>query len=203
MSLGRDLSWRKLAIRKAAFPEKSTILDLGAGTADMALEVIRAHRDATVIGYDNCTDLIEIGQGKVPGRRMKWIIGDGRKLPFQAKAFDGVVAGFSVRNIPDLNFVFEEIYRILKPGGKIVVLDMVKPERKLFKKIFRLHFTYIIPLLGKIIGSDPDAYSYLLPSIENFYTSKELQQQFIKIGCKNVQSRDLMFKTVSLCVGTK
>ncbi len=203
MSLGRDLSWRKLAIREAAFAENSLILDLGAGTADMAREVLRANSDSTVIGYDNCTDLIQIGLKKVPAKSMKWIIGDGRKLPFRSETFNGVVAGFSVRNIPELNFVFGEIYRILKPDGKIVVLDMVKPERTLFKKIFRFHFTYIVPLLGKLIGSDPDAYSYLLPSIENFYTSKELHHQLVNLGCKQVRSQDLMVKTVSLCIGIK
>ena len=203
MSLGRDLSWRKLAIREADFPENSLILDLGAGTADMALEVFRAHDSATVIGYDNCDDLIRIGQHKVPDKSMKWIIGDGRKLPFPSATFDGIVAGFSVRNIPEPDFVFREMYRILKPDGKIVILDMVKPEGNLFKKIFRFHFTCIVPVLGKLIGSDPDAYSYLLPSIENFYTSKELHYQLINIGCKQVRSQDLMLKTVSLCIGTK
>ena len=203
MSLGLDLYWRRLAIKKANFNKGSSILDIGIGTGDMAREVIRQISDTNVVGLDNCPELVKWGQSKKAIKSVKWTIGDGRQLPFSDNSVDGVVAAFSIRNIPDLSFVFSEIYRVIAPGGKIVILDMVKPNSYLFNKIFKFYFKYIIPKLGKLVGSDPEAYTYLLPSIEHFYSSRELQNKLQSLGCSKIFTRDLMFQTVTICIYAK
>lgn len=203
MSLGRDLSWRRIAVRRAGFTTGSFVIDLGVGSGDMAREVLTQVKDSTIVGYDNCPELMEIGKNKISSQQLIWVVGDGRSFPFQANCFQGLVAAFSIRNMPQRDQVFAEIYRVLKPGGKVVILDMVRPRNTLFKFIFRFQFKYIVPVLGRLLGSDPDAYSYLLPSIENFYTAIELADKLKSIGCTEVYSKDLMFKTVSLAIGIK
>jgi len=203
MSLGRDVTWRKLAVKKAGFAEGATILDLGTGSGDMAQEVLRHTPNAWVIGYDNCAELLNIGRAKISDNAITWLIGDGQRLPFVDQAFTGVVAAFSLRNMSDLSFVFSEIYRVLAPAGKLVFLDMVKPVGFIYKLIFKFHFKYIVPRLGKWLGSDPEAYHYLLPSIENFHTADELKAMLQQADFQQITAQHLMLRTVAICIGTK
>lgn len=207
LSFGRDLSWRRLAVKRACFDEDDTILDLGAGTGDVAREIIRSKRFDKIYALDICDDLIFHGRKK---RGLKdsedtllWIIGDGRYLPFPPESLDGIVAAFSVRNMADLPNVFSEMRRVLKQGGKVVILDMVKPGSRLFGLVFRFHFKFIVPVLGRLMGSEPDAYDYLLPSIENFYSAEQLEKTFVEMKFKNVNINEFMFKTVVLLNCTK
>lgn len=207
MSLGQDLRWRRQAIRPAQFSPRSRILDLGIGTGDMARIVLQFMPDCQVIGFDNCPELMHLGRQNngfpAAPDSLRWVLGDGRCLPFADRVFDGVVAGFSVRNIPETPAVLAEVYRILKPGGKFVLLDMVAPAGKFNRWIFETHFKYFVPVLGRLLGSDPDAYGYLYTSIVNFYSSARLRQAFEEHGFHTVCSQDVMFKTVTICTGTK
>jgi demethylmenaquinone methyltransferase/2-methoxy-6-polyprenyl-1,4-benzoquinol methylase len=207
MSLGQDLRWRRQAIRNAQFLPGSLILDLGIGTGDMAREVLQSVPGSRVVGFDNCVELMELGQQRAEMQPapnyFNWILGDGRHLPFAENTFDGVVAGFSVRNIPETPSVVAEVYRILKPGGKFILLDMVAPIGKFNHWIFETHFKFFVPVLGRLFGSDPDAYTYLYTSIVNFYSSAKMRKVFENQGLKIIKSRDVMFRTVMICVGIK
>lgn len=207
MSLGRDLSWRRLAVKNAKFNRGSRILDLGIGTGDMAREVIRQVVDVQIVGLDNCLDLMNYSDHKSelhnPRKPVLWLLANGQRLPFSNKSFDGIVAAFSIRNMSNLSLVFSEIDRILLPGGKIVILDMVQPDHHFFKIIFKLYFRHIIPPIGKLLGSDPDAYSYLLPSIENFFSSNQLRKVLQNLGYSEIFSKDLILKTVTIYIGIK
>ncbi|MCI0515694.1 ubiquinone/menaquinone biosynthesis methyltransferase [candidate division KSB1 bacterium] len=207
MSLGRDQYWRKLAIRKAQFPAGSQILDLGCGSGDMTASVLQQVPQSQVLGYDNCRDLLALGSQKTVFQknsgRIRWLIGDGRFLPFRDHCFDGVVAAFSVRNIPNRPQLLPELFRVIRPGGKIVILDMVQPSQRFFRWIFKFHFQYIVPVLGKWLGSDPAAYRYLYPSIVNFYSTQELKNILYATGCTQVSVHEFMFRTVALGIGTK
>jgi len=207
LSFGLDRWWRRLAIRKARFKSGSRILDLGIGTGDMALEVLRQVTKSNIIGLDNCAELVRFGRHKSSlqsyRKRILWLWGEGNFLPFSDRSFDGVVAAFAIRNMPDLPRVFAEMYRVVRTGGKIVLLDMVEPKSYFFEKLFKFYFKYIIPRLGKCFGSHPEAYSYLYASIENFYSSDGLKHALQTLGCSDIISKDLMFHTVTICIGTK
>jgi demethylmenaquinone methyltransferase/2-methoxy-6-polyprenyl-1,4-benzoquinol methylase len=203
MSFGIDRLWRRFAVRKAAFRPGSRILDLGIGTGDMAREIIKLIQDACVTGLDNCAKIMERGKTKPSLHAVEWVVGDGRNIPFADNYFDGVTAAFSIRNMEELSGVFSEIFRVVVPGGKILLLDMVQPEGYVVRKLFRFYFGHVIPLLGKVLGNDPEAYSYLFPSIESFYSSVALKDVLKGLGLMELFSKDIMLKTVLVWVGMK
>lgn len=207
MSAGLDLSWRRKAIQQAALKPGSVVLDLGAGSGDMSQMLLETVKDAQIVGYDICEDLLAEGRRKTAAQSdthpIQWMIGDGRFLPFATNSFDGLVAGFSIRNIPELPKVFREMCRVVKPGGKIVLLDMVEPENWFFRMLFKTYFKYMVPPFAKFLASSPEAYYYLYPSIVNFYNASKIRQSFIELACKDVKSEDLMFQMVTICVAEK
>ncbi len=207
MSWGLDIAWRRIAIRMAKFQPGCRILDLGTGSGDMAAELCQQIPDCTILAYDNCPELLEIGQKRKEFQKysnlVHWLIGDGRFLPFREQLFDGVVAAFSIRNMPDLPLVFAELYRITVPKGKIVILDMVQPAPKLYQFLFKFYFKWIVPIWGKLLGSHSEAYRYLYPSIKNFYSEKKIIEALKEIGCKQVISKKIIFQMVTVCIGIK
>ncbi len=207
MSWGLDMIWRRTAIRKAQFQPGSRILDLGTGSGDMVAELAKKIPDCTLLAYDNCPELLRIGQKRKVFRKIstpiQWLLGDGRFLPFREKSFDGVVAAFSIRNMPDLPLVFNELYRVTVPGGRIVILDMVQPAPKFYQFLFKIYFKWIVPIWGKLLGSHSEAYRYLYPSIKNFYSEKKIIESLKEIGCQQVISKQFVFQMVTLCIGIK
>jgi len=207
MSLGLDLRWRHVAIQQAKFKPDSRILDLGIGTGDMAVKLLQQVPNCRLVGIDNCRELMRLGQKKSRLKRaspaIQMVQGDGRFFPFDDNIFDGVVAGFSVRNIPDSPRVISEIYRVLVPGGKCVLLEMVPPDGKLNQILFKLYFKRLVPLLGKWFGSDVGAYAYLYPSITNFLNSDQIKQALQAEGFTSVRVQNFMFRIVTLCIAEK
>lgn len=205
MSLGMDLRWRRVAVRKAGLPAGSTVLDLGAGSGDVSRILLEHDPGYYVVSFDICPELIAYGRHKFEAvsECSRWMAGDGRFLPFSAECFNGVFAAFSLRNMADLSQVFDEIKRVLRRGGKIVILDMTQPDHWFYKKIFNFHFKYIVPRLGKWLASDPEAYLYLMPSIKNFYKANELKEKLSELGFSKIQIKKIMFQIVTLCIGTK
>jgi len=205
MSLGLDLRWRRNGIKRAMFLRGGRILDLGAGSGDVGIELLRNDPSVRVVSLDNCPELIDQGRRKMSTEVFKsdWIAGDGRFLPFSDESFDGLFAAFSLRNMADLPTVFAEMKRVLRQGGKLVILDMSEPDVPICRQIFKFQFKYIIPRLGKWFASDHDAYLYLLPSITNFYKTDELKDELINFGFKQVQIYKFMFHIVGLCIAMK
>jgi len=203
MSMGRDFSWRRFAIEEAKFPHGSLILDLGTGTGEMARSVAHLVPGSHVIGVDNCPALVALARVKQGVENTRWILGDGGYLPFSSNRFDGAVAAFSLRNMPDVSQVLSELYRVIVPGGRAVILDLVRPEGGLCGIIFNLQMGHIVPALGRVFGSNPEAYSYLPESIRSFYSSAGLREALRSHGFKELLFRELMFKTVAVCIAEK
>ena len=131
------------------------------------------------------------------------IEGNGLQLPFKDGSFDGAFTGFSLRNVVDVKKLFSELYRVIKPGGKVVSLEMMKQTKSILKPVFSIYFKRIIPLLGRWFTSYPDAYSYLPLSIENFYAADELTEIIFSANWKNVYFKPIMFGTIAIHIGEK
>ena len=207
MSLGLDMGWRRKAIRLANFKKDGILLDLATGSGDMILAARKYLSGAKIIGLDFCEPLMRLAQEKVNGKfnhqSVTWVQADAMKLPFENNSLDGAFTAFALRNVIEVKQVFSELYRVIRCGGKVVSLEMVRQNNPVLKKMFSFYFKNIIPRLGRWFTSYPDAYSYLPLSIENFYTADELSELISGIGWKNVQHNPLMFQNVAIHVAEK
>jgi len=207
MSLGLDMSWRRKSIRLAGFKKDGLLLDLATGSGDMLLAAQKYLPEAKFAGLDFCKPLMKLAQEKLNGRfnnfSANWIQGDAHYLPFENNSFDGAFTAFALRNVTSVKDVFSELFRVIRPGGKVVSLEMVKQNNPLLRKLFSFYFNRIIPNMGRWFTSYPDAYSYLPLSIENFYTADELSELITSTGWRNVQHKALMFQNVAIHFGEK
>jgi demethylmenaquinone methyltransferase / 2-methoxy-6-polyprenyl-1,4-benzoquinol methylase len=200
MTAGQDVEWRKAVIRQARLKPGDHLLDLGAGTGDLAREALAQQPDAKVAPADFTLEMMRVGNrnGNLP-----WSAADALHLPFGDKTFDAVVSGFLMRNVGDVQQALKEQYRTLKPGGRIVILDTTKPKRNLFSPFIWVHMHVVIPLLGRIISGFGDAYHYLPDSTEGFLTAEELTARMAAVGFKRLNFERFMFGTIAIHWGEK
>ncbi|MCB0625373.1 MAG: bifunctional demethylmenaquinone methyltransferase/2-methoxy-6-polyprenyl-1,4-benzoquinol methylase UbiE, partial [Saprospiraceae bacterium] len=186
LSLGIDRSWRKKAIRLLDPAKAKTVLDVATGTADVAIEIARQLKPEKIIGVDIAQQMLEIGREKVSKRGLAEVIelqlGDSENLPFESNTFDAITVAFGVRNFEDLGKGLSEMQRVLKPGGKLVVLEFSRPRIFPFKQLFNLYFRYLLPLIGRLTSKDPKAYSYLYESVQAFPDRENFVTELGKAG---------------------
>lgn len=185
LSLGIDKSWRKKAINQLQDLQPKYILDVATGTADVALETARRLHPDKIIGLDISAEMLHIGQEKIAKQGMSKVIelvqGDSENLPFADNTFDAITVAFGVRNFENLEKGLSEMNRVLKQGGKLVILEFSKPHTFPFKQLFQFYFRNILPIVGKWTSQDPRAYSYLFESVQVFPEG----EQFLNILQKN------------------
>jgi demethylmenaquinone methyltransferase/2-methoxy-6-polyprenyl-1,4-benzoquinol methylase len=207
MTAGQDIQWRKQVIQQAKLKPKSRLLDLGAGTGDLAREALAQHPDTKVTAADFTLEMMRVGQRQSleQGKNgsLPWSAADALSLPFRDRTFDAIVSGFLMRNVGDIQQALKEQYRTLKPGGRIVILDTTKPKRNLFSPLIWLHMHLVIPLLGGMISGFKDAYNYLPDSTEGFVTAKELAVRMAAVGFKQINFERHMFDTIAIHWGVK
>jgi len=203
MTFGQDLRWRKFVIQQAKLPPKGKLLDLATGTGDIAFEGVRAVPDLTAVGGDFSIGMMLVGQRLTDGERVKWVGADAIQLPFVANSFDAVTSGYLMRNVIDIPLALQEQMRVLKPGGRIVILDTTPPPRNLLRPFILIHMRYVIPLLGRLISGNPDAYQYLPESTQKFKTPEALAGLMREVGFQNVQFKRFMFGTQAVHWGEK
>lgn len=201
MTGGQDLSWRREVIRRAALPPGGNLLDLGAGTGDLAREALRQTPGARVTAADFTLEMMRVGQRN--GAALRWAAADALRLPFPDETFDAVVSGYLLRNVTDLPLALSEQHRVLRPGGRMVALDTTRPRPSLLSPFIRFHMHHIIPWLGTLLTGQRDAYTYLPESSEAFLTAEALQQRMIEAGFTQVGFRRLMFGTMAIHWGTR
>ena len=200
MTAGQDVRWREQVIQQAKLKSNARLLDLGAGTGDLAREAITQQPDAKVVAADFTLEMMRVGQlsGTLP-----WSAADALSLPFANDTFDAIVSGFLMRNVGNIQQALKEQFRALKPGGRIVILDTTKPKRNLFSPLIWLHMHVIIPLVGGLLSGFKDAYSYLPDSTEEFVTAKEMAVRMAAVGFKKINFEILMFGTIAIHWGEK
>jgi len=197
MTAGQDIRWRRMVIEKVGLKPGFRLLDLGAGTGDLAREAAKQEPEAKVLAADFTMEMMRVGHRHHNGD-LTWSAADALRLPFNAKTFNGVVSGFLMRNVGDIQGVLEEQYRVLKSGGRIIILDTTKPERNLFSPLIWLHMHVVIPLVGGLLSGFRDAYSYLPASTEGFITAKEMTVRMAAVGFKKINVIVLMIGTIAM-----
>lgn len=206
MTGGQDMKWRRFVVEQAQLPANGKLLDLATGTGDIAFEALKQTPSAHVIGADFALQMMIVGQRDPQyGTQVGWAGADALHLPFPDETFDAVVSGYLVRNVIDIPRTLDEQLRILKPNGRIVILDTSPPPNNLLKPFILIHLKYIIPLLGRIIGgkSASDAYTYLPDSTQKFKTPQQLAKLIEQAGFRDVQFKSLMFGTMAVHWGVK
>lgn len=203
MTLGQDQRWRKEAIRRLGAPPHGTLIDIGCGTGDLAFEAARQHPGALVIASDFTPEMIAHGKQRPGGKAVNWVIADAQNLPFAAGCADGIVSGFLLRNVPHVKRALREQHRTLRPGGRFVALDTTPPRPGPLTPLLALHFNYIIPLLGKLIAGDAEAYTYLPDSTANFLLAEALVDVIQQVGFTAVSFVRRMLGTVAIHWGIK
>src|SRR5438132_788012 len=203
MTLGRDQAWRRLAARELHLPPGGLCLDLATGTGDLALAVREAYPAARVVGVDFSLTMMRVAQRKVgPWQRIGFAAGDALSLPFAGEQFDGLINGFLLRNVVDLRRVLAEMRRMVKPGGRVVCLELTHPQAPGIRQLFHFYFYRVVPLIGGIVAGDRRAYSYLPNSLTAFPAAEPLRQVMLAAGYREVRYRRLMVGTVALHVAT-
>lgn len=202
MTGGMDVRLRKIVIRKAQLTQESSLLDLGAGTGDLAKEAYRQVPGAQITAADFTLGMMQSGQQR-PGPRLDWSAADALHIPFADETFDAVVSGFLLRNVVNLQQALREQYRVLKPGGVFVSLDTTKPRRNLLTPLIYFHTHKVIPFLGNLLTGDRDAYVYLPTTTDNFLSAEALTAHLAAAGFKEIEYQRHMFDTVAIHRATK
>ncbi len=178
MTAGRDEAWRRLTAESADVPPGGRVLDVAAGTGDLSLALARRQPQADIFALDFSFGMIEHGRRKMAahpaGARVRYLAGDALHLPFPDDTFDGVTSGFLMRNVVDIERAFAEMRRVARPGGKVLCLEISKPTLPLFSQLFWWYFMHLVPLIGRVVSGNGEAYHYLPQSLAGFVTAEQL-----------------------------
>lgn len=207
LSFRRDRYWRRQAVSGAGPARGGRHLDVATGTADVSLEIFRQKgAESFVVGSDISLEMMRIGREKAAragrGRRMAFVRAPGEALPFRDGAFDSASIAFGIRNIGDRDRGLSEMCRVVRPGGRVVVLEFSTPEGALFGALYRFYFTRVLPRIGGLV-SKRGAYAYLPESVLAFPSPPAFAEMMRAAGCATVDCRPLTFGIVTLYVGTR
>ena len=202
MTAGLDQRWRERAVDMARVSPGDRALDVATGTGDLALALARrVAPGGEVVGSDFSEGMLELARRKAPpGVTFEW--GNALDLPYEDGAFAAVTVGFGARNFSDLDLGLAEMARVVRPGGRVVVLEITTPQKPPLSTFFRLWFDRIVPLLGRVAG-DPDAYTYLPSSVRRFPGPEGLAARMAAAGLRDVRWILTAGGIIAIHVGTK
>jgi len=205
--VGQDKYWRKRAVDLLDPMGRDHILDVATGTCDIVIEIASRNLSVRIFGIDFSQRMLDLGRTKVTqsnyNKSISFQIGSGEYLPFANESFDGVICAFGIRNFADVQLGLREFFRVLKPSGRIVVLEFSIPRNQFLNTAYEWYFNLILPKIGNIISGHSNAYSYLPESVANFPSQKKLIKLIEKIGFKKVSFSELTFGIVSIHRGYK
>ena len=177
--------------------QPKVILDVATGTGDLAIEALKQFPNAKITGIDIATEMLQVGREKLKKKglekKITLVQGDGEIIDFPDNTFDAITVAFGVRNFENLEKGLVDMLRVLKPGGKAIILEFTKPRSFPFKQLFSLYFKFVLPLIGRITSKDKRAYYYLYESVQNFPDYEKFEQKLIESGYSSPY-----FKTLSL-----
>ncbi|MCI0587441.1 MAG: ubiquinone/menaquinone biosynthesis methyltransferase [Planctomycetes bacterium] len=207
LSANRDVGWRRATVEEARAGPGDRVLDVCTGTGDLALEWARSRGvGGAVVGTDFCEPMVRLGSGKVrrEAADVRLSVADTLKLPFRDGAFGVVSVGFGIRNVADLGAGLREMARVVRRGGRVVVLEFTRPANPLFRFVYYVYFLLLLPLLGNLVsGSRQNAYGYLPRSVLSFPDRDRLARMMEEAGLRDVRVRDLSLGIVTVHTGVK
>ncbi|MDP4128991.1 MAG: bifunctional demethylmenaquinone methyltransferase/2-methoxy-6-polyprenyl-1,4-benzoquinol methylase UbiE [Bacteroidota bacterium] len=207
LSGGVDKYWRSKAIRELESIRPAIILDVATGTGDLAIRMARQLRPERIVGIDISSGMLELGNQKIAKLRLKPQItlqeGDSEAINFPGASFEAVTVAFGVRNFQNLEKGLQEMHRVLKPEGKLVILEFSKPRKGPFLKIYKIYLRYITPRIGKMLSGNLDAYQYLNDSVNAFPEGDVFTEILKKTGFINTYSKKLSLGICTIYCGTK
>jgi demethylmenaquinone methyltransferase / 2-methoxy-6-polyprenyl-1,4-benzoquinol methylase len=207
LSLKIDRYWRWKTTRMLQEFSAGPVLDLCAGTLPLSLELTRQAKLRTVLSVDFCQEMLQEGVNSLPAderrNRIFPVCGDGEEIPAPDNTFHGCTVAFGVRNLSRTLKGLKEMHRVLRPGGKLLILEFSRPTNPVIKPLYALYLNRFLPWLAGRISGDREAYQYLATSIAAFYEPEELLSLMRNAGFTNVDRRPLTFGIVSIYVGIK
>ena len=206
MTGGQDAGWRRLAVRAAGPPRTGRALDVGTGTGKLAAALADAMPGGQVVGVDVTEPMLRQAPAasfrRPGGGRVSLALADALALPFPDAAFDCATTAFTVRNVADVGLAFAELRRIVRPGGRVVCLELSQPRVPVWGPLFGLLFRRVVPRIGGLVARDAGAYTYLPESVAAFLDPAELAAEMARAGLHQVRWRELGLGAVTLHVGT-
>jgi demethylmenaquinone methyltransferase/2-methoxy-6-polyprenyl-1,4-benzoquinol methylase len=207
LSLGIDIIWRKKAIKELKEIQPKVMLDVATGTGDFAFESIKILQPKKIIGVDISEGMLAVAKKKIEERNLGDVftvqLGDSEGLNFEDHTFDAITVAFGVRNYENLEKGLADMLRVLKPNGKIVILEFSKPKNFPIKQGYNFYFKYITPFFGRLFSKDKQAYTYLPESVAAFPDGKTFTALMEKVGYKNTKHRSLTFGISAIYTGIK
>lgn len=206
LSLSIDKGWRKKVVKLVKAEKPQQVLDVATGTADLAIALEKSHPQH-ITGIDISNGMLEVGRKKVAKKNLTELItleqADSENLPFDDNHFDAITVAFGVRNFEDLEKGLREMQRVLKPGGKLLVLEFSQPQKFPFKQVYNFYFKNILPGLGKLISNDSSAYTYLPESVGAFPFGEKFTGIMEKCGYTRTRFTPVTFGVATIYEGTK
>jgi demethylmenaquinone methyltransferase/2-methoxy-6-polyprenyl-1,4-benzoquinol methylase len=210
LSFNRDAKWRKKVIQEADLPENGYVLDLCTGTGKLAFAFFEKSPAKLVVGLDFCNEMLTIAKAveiRNPKSEIRnkiyFIQADAVDIPFSDNTFDCITIAFGLRNVPDLPKLFNEMRRVTKPGGKMLALELTRPNNKIVYLFYYAYLHWYLPLLGRLISKNRTAYSYLATTISEFYNREQVKQIIMDSGWTKVNQISLSTGITTIYMGLK
>ena len=207
LSLRRDSYWRRVMAQSLRLPGEALVLDMATGTGEVAVEICRHHPQARVIGVDFSPKMLMVGRRKGKFKkfndRIHISLGDGRQLPLRSDSFEAATIAFGIRNIEEREQALREFYRVLKPGGQLLIMEFDIPDDPLLGTLYRLYFDYLLPPLGNWLSRTDYAYSYLATSVHGFPTEKDFLWEMGRAGFTSLGIKKLTYGIAKIFRGIK
>jgi len=207
MSVGIHRVWKNALIDWLAPKENQNLLDVAGGTGDIATRFLNQEKSGNATILDMTESMLQEGTKRITdsslSSRMRWIVGDAMALPFKKNTFDIYTISFGIRNVTKIDKALSEAFRVLKPGGRIMILEFSKLPNPMMQKAYDLYSFNVIPKIGEIVVGDKDSYQYLVESIRKFPDQVSFANMMIEAGFENVKFRNLTFGVAALHSGWK
>lgn len=207
LSANVDRRWRRKLVEMAAVPPGGAVLDAATGTADVAIEFSRRSAAGRIAGLDLSSGMLAVGSDKLRdaglGDRIGLVEADVMRLPYAGDTFDAVTIAFGLRNLPDYAAGVAEMARVLRPGGRLLILEFFPPRTGLFLRGYRFYLGSVLPLIGRVVSGSREAYRYLARSIEDFVPHADMRAMMTAAGLADVEPHRLTGGIAFIYTGRK